>query len=92
MLPWANTEVPKLKHVSIEGYFKNIWKVYFWAVGSIVSEQLSSFLLLNLGMKVKQSRSCSLFCSRSVWIQLDQLLVSSSDCYLDLVLIQYLSS
>ena len=61
MLPWANTEVLKLKYVSIEGYFKNIWKVYFWAVGSIVSEQLASFLLLNLGMKVKQTSSGGYF-------------------------------
>ena len=53
---------PKLlKYVSIEGHFKNIWKVYFWAVGTIVGEQLTSFLLLNLGMKVKQTSSGCFF-------------------------------
>ena len=62
-----------------------MWKVYFWAVGTIVGEQLKSFLLLNLGMKVKQSSSGGFFWSRSEWIQLD--LVSSLDCYLDLFLI-----
>ena len=47
-----------------------MWKVYFWAVGTIVGEQLTSFLLLNLGMKVKQGSS-GFFWSHSGWIQLD---------------------
>ena len=50
---------------------KNMWKVYFWAVGTIVGKQLKSFLLLNLGMKVKQSSSGCFFWSHSEWIQLD---------------------
>ena len=48
-----------------------MWKVYFWAVGTIVGEQLTSFLLLNLGMKVKQGSSGGFFWSRSEWTQLD---------------------